>query len=128
MRGQTTIYHNYDWGLAMLLNPLPRQCALDGYIIDCYGPLHHGHIIHKSVARGNAEGRAILAACPPIIMAWQCQAHNVDRWANQREAIRIQLLQKIYEYGYEAVDQWFDEFLATFKVRPHEWELRVLLG
>jgi hypothetical protein len=112
----------------LLLNPDDRVCSLQGYKVPCFGALQHGHIIHKGQARGNKDGRAILAACPPIIMAWQCEAHNVGRWANQREAIRIQLLQKIYEYGYEAIDRWFDEFLATFKVRPHDLELRSILG
>jgi len=117
------------------MNLDPKHCSLEGYIIPCSGRLTGGHILHKSDAAGNAEGRAILVAQAKIfmetgkaeIMAWQCVAHNVNRYANSPEAKRIQLLQKIYVYGWAHMKEWFEMFLATYKVRPTELELERLL-
>lgn len=103
-------------------------CALEGYIIKCDGPMTGGHIIHKGEVQGNAKAREILAACPPEIMTVQCYDHNISRWANTREAKKILLLQKIYEFGWDHIAEWFDVFLATFKVHPVELELERLLS
>ena len=104
------------------------NCALEGFKIKCSGELTGGHIIHKSKATGNKEGRAILAACPPEIMTRQCYAHNVGRISNCREAMKIMLLQKIYEFGWFHMKEWFEIFLATFKEKPIELELERLLS
>ena len=109
-----------------LLNP--TGCSLIGYRIRCDGPPTGGHIINKSKTRGNKEGRAILAACPPEIMANQCYQHNINRWADEPEAVKIMLLQKIYEFGYLHMHDWFDVFLKTFKVRPIDLELERLIS
>ena len=111
-----------------LLNPV--GCTLIGYRIRCDGPPTGGHIINKSKTRGNKEGRAILAACPDEIMADQCYQHNISRWADTSEAVKIMLLQKIFKYGYQHMEEWFEEFLSTFKVRSyvHDLELRVLIS
>jgi len=109
----------------IMLNP--PGCALRGFKVKCDGPIQGGHIIHKDKARGNPEARAILAACPDEIMAPQCMAHNVGRIANSREAMRIQLLQKVYQYGWSHMKEWFEMFLSTYKVRPVELELERLL-
>lgn len=106
----------------------PDRCALEGFIIRCNdGELQGHHIINKSKTLGNKEGRAILAACPDEIMAQVCYAHNVDRLADSRAAAKILLLQKIYEHGWSHMKEWFDVFLATFKVHPTELELERLL-
>jgi len=119
-----------------LLNP--TGCALVGYGPKCYGRLTGGHIINKSKVGGNKEGRAILIAQAKLfietgvaeIMTLQCVAHNVDRWADESEAVKIMLLQKIYEFGYIHMEDWFEVFLSTFKVRSyvHYLELRVLIS
>jgi hypothetical protein len=116
----------YSRSTRLLLKP-DGGCALQGYAIRCDGPPQNGHIIHKGEVRGNDEARAILAACPKEIMSIQCSAHNVDRWANTHHAKRIQLLQKIYEFGWSHMEDWFENFLSIFKVRPHELTLQALL-
>ena len=111
-----------------LLNP--TGCALIGYAVRCDGPPTGGHIINKSKTIGNDDGRAILASCPDEIMADQCYQHNISRWADTSEAVKIMLLQKIFKYGYQHMEEWFEEFLSTFKVRSyvHDLELRVLIS
>jgi len=119
-----------------LLNP--TGCALVGYGPKCYGRLTGGHIINKSKVGGNKEGRAILIAQAKLfietgiaeIMTPQCVAHNVNRWADEPEAVKIMLLQKIYEFGFLHMEEWFETFLSTFKVRSyvHYLELRVLIS
>lgn len=117
-----------------LLNP--QGCALVGYGPKCYGRLTGGHLINKSKVGGNKEGRAILVAQAKLfvetgiaeIMTLQCVAHNVNRWADEPEAVKIMLLQKIYEFGYLRMAEWFDIFLATFDVHPIDLELARLLS
>jgi hypothetical protein len=110
-----------------VLNPV--GCALIGYGTRCDGPPTGGHIIHKGEVQGNDEARAILAACPPEIMAIQCYQHNVGRFANSPEAKRIQLIQKIYEFGYWHMEEWFEEFHKCFKKIPYpELELERLIS
>ena len=106
----------------------PERCALEGYAIPCSGHMTGGHILNKSKVRGNPEGRAILAACPDEIMTNQCYQHNVSRFADTPEAVKIMLLQKIYEFGYLHMHDWFEVFLATFKVHPVELELERLIS
>ena len=106
----------------------PEHCALEGYAIPCSGTPTGGHIINKSKVRGNKEARAILAACPPEIMTVQCYQHNVSRWADTPDAVKIMLLQKIYEFGYLHMNDWFGVFLATFKVHPVDLELERLIS
>lgn len=112
----------------VFLNPPDGDCWLKGYAIKCDGHMTGGHIINKSKTRGNAEGRAILASCPKEIMAPQCQAHNQSRWADTPTAVKIMLLQKIYQFGYLHMHEWFEQFLGTFKVRPTELELERLIS
>ena len=117
-----------------VLNPV--GCALIGYGCQCHGNLQGGHIIHKGEIQGNKEGRAILVAQAKLfietgtteIMTRQCEAHNIGRLANSPEAKRIQLLQKIYEYGYLHMEEWFEVFLATFKVHPTHLELERVIS
>ena len=109
------------------LNPV--GCALIGYSVRCDGPPTGGHIIHKGEVQGNDAARAILAACPDEIMANQCYQHNVGRYANSPEAKRIQLIQKIYEFGYWHMEEWFEEFHKCFKKIPRpELELERLIS
>ena len=111
-------------------------CALAGYGTACCGELTGGHIINKSKTRGNKAGRAILVKQAKIfketgkaeIMAVQCMEHNVNRWADEPAAVKIMLLQKIEEYGHDHMAEWFETFLATFKVRPIELELERLIA
>ena len=118
----------------MLLDP--KHCALEGYVIPCHGRLTGGHIINKSKTRGNKEGRAILVAQAKLfietgtaeIMTAQCVEHNINRWADEPDAVKIMLLQKIYEYGYMHMHNWFHVFLKTFKVHPTELELERLIS
>ncbi len=113
----------------------PKGCSLQGFGIRCDGPPTGGHIINKSKTQGNAEGRAILVEQARLfnlhgeaeIMSTQCSAHNVGRIADTPRAVQIQLLQKIYKYGYSHMASWFDEFLATFKEHRTELELERLL-
>ena len=117
-----------------ILNPV--GCALIGYGCQCVGNPQGGHIIHKGEIQGNKEGRAILVAQARLfietgtaeIMARQCMAHNIGRLANSPEAKRIQLLQKIYEFGYIHMEEWFEVFLGTFKVWPTDLELERLIS
>jgi len=109
-----------------LLNP--TGCALVGYGIGCYGSLTGGHIINRSKCGGNKEAIAILKTCPPEIMAIQCYQHNVSRFADTSEAVKIQLLQKIWEYDYIHMQEWFDIFLSSWDEHPIELELARLLS
>lgn len=90
------------------LVPPRGVCRLSGYKVRCAGSLQGHHIINKTMARGNEEVREILAACPPEIMADICEEHNRERWADQAEARKILLLQKIYEYGWSHMQAWVD--------------------
>lgn len=56
------------------------------------------------MARGNPTVRAYLVTTPPKLTSWVCAAHNVGRLADTRAARKILLLQKIDEYGYEAME------------------------
>ena len=122
--------------VAVVLKLNPDACALEGYRIACRGPLQGGHLFHRGEVRGNAEARKILVAQAAQfmetghaeLMAWQCAEHNVGRYANSREAKRIQLLQKVYEYGWQHMAEFMEMFLSTFKVRPVEWELERMLS
>lgn len=107
---------------------VPKGCALSGFKIRCVGDLQGHHIINKGNTRGNPEGRSILTACPPEIMALVCYAHNVGRLADTPTARKILLLQKIYQFDWFHMKEWFDVFLATFKRYPTELELERLLS
>ena len=117
-----------------VLNPV--GCALIGYGCQCYGNPTGGHIINKSKVAGNKGGRAILVEQAKVykatgiaeIMTHQCEAHNIDRWADEPAAVKIMLLQKIYEFGYLHMAEWFDVFLATFKVHRVDLELERLIS
>ncbi len=119
----------------IIINPQGMACALRGYRMRCEGPPTGGHIINKTKTKGNPEGRAILVAQAAQfaetrkaeIMTWQCASHNVERVADEPEAVRIMLIQKIYEYGWFHMKHWFDEFLGTYKVHPTNLELERLL-
>lgn len=106
----------------------PDQCALEDFKIECGGDLQGHHIINKSQTRGNAEGRAILSACPPEVMSDLCHAHHMGGYGEAPEARKIMLLQKIYEFGWLHMKAWFDTFLATFKDYRIELELERLLS
>lgn len=111
------------------MNLKPERCALEGFIIRCNdGELQGHHIINKTEVLGNSKGRAILAACPPIIMAQVCSAHNVGRLADSPAARKILLLQNIYKYGWDIMKEWFDLFLATFKQHRTDLELERILS
>jgi len=107
---------------------VPKGCALSGFKIRCVGDLQGHHIINKSKTRGNKEGRDILVACPLEIMAKVCYGHNVGRLSDTPAACKILLLQKIYEFGWFHMADWFKVFLATFKRYPTELELERLLS
>jgi len=109
-----------------LLNP--KGCALLGYAIRCDGSPTNGHILNRSKCGGNKKAIAILKTCPPEIMANQCYHHNVSRFADSPKAVKIMLLQKIYEYGYLHMSDWFDVFLACWDDHPIELELARLLS
>ena len=106
----------------------PDACSLKNYKISCRGYLTGGHIINKSKTRGNAEGRELLATCPPEIMADQCQAHNVGRVADEPEAVAIMLIQKVWEFDWYHMKEWFEFFLETFDERPSDLELEYLIS
>lgn len=108
----------------LLLKP-DGGCSLQGYAIRCDGPPQNGHIIHKGDVSGKA--RDYLATCPEEIMAWQCYSHNVGRFANTHEAKRIQLLQKIFQYGYWHMHEWFITFHEMFKLERPELRFHYLL-
>lgn len=111
---------------ALYLLPPTNVCALQGYIIRCQGPLTGQHILNKSKARGNKEIRAILASCPPEVMANVCQeGHNISRWADTKEAQKILLLQKIHEFGWAHMKTFFDDL--PWKIPHHDMTLEALL-
>jgi hypothetical protein len=110
----------------IFLVPPQWTCALSGYKVACSGPATRQHILNKSKARGNEEVRAILVACPEEIMAWVCAAHNVDRWADEKDAQRILLLQNVYRFGWRRMKDFFDGL--PWKVRHPELTLEGILG
>ena len=113
----------------------PDNCSLEGYKISCKGQPQGGHIIHKGEVQGCEEAREILVDQAKQwaihgtaeIMATQCMAHNVSRFANTPEARKIQLLQKIYQYGWSHMELWFSTFHATLKGDRPELELKRML-
>jgi hypothetical protein len=107
------------------LKPPDGHCALEGFRIQCYGRLERHHIINKTKARGNAEVRAILATCPPEVMAWVCEAHNVGRWADSHEAQRILILQKVFEFGYGHMRHFWNAL--PWKVSGQDTKLEAML-
>jgi hypothetical protein len=98
----------------LLLAPTPRQCALQGYMVPCSGPLQGQHIISKQMARGNEEVRNILRACPPELMAQVCEHHNVGKMADSHNGRRILLLQKCYEQGFNYMHDYIDSLPWKF--------------
>ena len=110
----------------MQLNP--ERCALENYAIPCSGHMTGGHILNRSKCGGNKKAIAILKTCPPEIMTVQCYQHNISRFADTSEAVKIMLLQKIYEHGFLHMSDWFGTFLSTFKVWPTDLELERLIS
>lgn len=108
------------------LVPPSGVCALRGFRTECSGPLTGQHILNKSKARGNEEVRALLVTCPAEIMATVCLSHNVDRWADTKDAQRILLLQKVWEFGYAHMSEFFRSL--PWKVPQHDLTLEALLG
>jgi hypothetical protein len=109
----------------LILLPRKGQCALQGFLVKCDGPLTGQHILNKSKARGNEEVRAILVACPDEVMAQVCYHHNTSRFADAPYARRILLLQKIYLYGWAHMKAFFDDL--PWKVRHPELTLEGML-
>ena len=101
----------------------PVGCALIGYAIRCDGPLQHGHLMNKSKARGNKAVRAYLGQ--EMNISPQCLAHNVGRFADTREAMKIQLLQKIFKHGWTEVKEYYDN--VPWKVHKVEFEIERML-
>jgi hypothetical protein len=119
-----SIQQGYNRGL-WLVPPL-GVCCLEGYKIECHGRLTGQHILNKSKARGNPAVRAILVACPDEIMAQVCEAHNISRVADERQAQRILLTQKIYRFGYPHMAAWFDAL--PWKVLSERFTLEGILA
>ena len=106
----------------------PPACALEGYPpkdpVQCYGGCQNGHLVNESKARGNKRGvKEYLKH--EINISPQCVAHNVDRWADQYEARKWQLLQKIWKYGFSAVKEYYDG--VPWKVPKPEFSLERML-
>ena len=104
-----------------ILNPV--GCALIGYGCQCYGDCQNGHLINESKARGNAEVKKYLKQ--DINISPQCAGHNVGRMADTHEARKIQLLQKIFRYGWSEVKEFYDN--VPWKVPKPEFELERML-
>jgi hypothetical protein len=92
----------------LILLPRKGQCALQGFLVKCDGPITGQHIISKQMARGNAEIRDWLRTCPAEIMADVCYSHNVSKYADAPLARRILLLQKVYLYGWAHMQATID--------------------
>ncbi len=105
------------------LSVCPERCALEGYAIPCTGNRQRGHIINESKARGNAKVKKYLKH--DMNISPQCLAHNVGRFADTREAMKIQLLQKIFKHGWTEVKEYFDN--VPWKVHKVEFELERIL-
>ena len=102
----------------------PKHCALEGYLIQCVGDCQRGHIINTSKARGNKLGvKEYLKH--EINISPQCVAHNVNRWADQYDARKIQLLQKIFKHGWSEVKEYYDG--VPWKVHKPEFEIERML-
>ena len=104
-----------------ILNPV--GCALIGYGCQCVGNPQNGHMMNKSKARGNAAVRKYLS--DPMNISPQCEAHNVGRWSDTREAMKIQLLQKIFKHGWTKVKDYYDG--VPWKVHQVEFEIERML-
>ena len=106
-----------------MINLNPGDCALEGYGIPCLGELQHGHLMNKSKARGNKAARDYLGQ--EMNISPQCLAHNVGRFADTREAMKIQLLQKIFKHGWTEVKEYYDG--VPWKVHKVEFEFERML-
>ena len=96
----------------------PEHCSLEGYLIPCHGRLQRGHLMNKSKARGNKAVREYLSH--DMNLSPQCLAHNVGRFADTREAMKIQLLQKIFKHGWSDVKEYYDG--VPWKIHKVEFE------
>lgn len=103
-------------------------CALAGYRIECRGRLHLHHVLNFSKARGNERLRRMLAGNPPELTAMVCEAHNVGRWADTREAMARLLLQNFDRYGEARVRRVYERALGLLKQIPPEWKLEAILA
>ena len=101
----------------------PEHCALEGYAVACIGGCQNGHLMNKSKARGNKAARDYLGQ--EMNLSPQCLAHNVGRFADTREAMKIQLLQKIFKHGWTEVKEYYDN--VPWKVHKVEFELKRML-
>ena len=108
---------------------LPRgvTCGLGGYQIACRGPLHLHHILNFSKARGNDRLRKMLAKNPPELTAMVCEAHNVGRWADTREARQRLLRRNCVRYGEARVRRVYEQALALLKQPPPEWRWEAVM-
>ncbi len=110
-------------GLAGVLALKPRDCSLSGFKIRCDGPIQRGHILNKSKAVGNPAAREYLAQDMNINP--QCAAHNVGKLSDNRDARRIQLLQKIFKHGWSEVRMFY--ISVPWKIAKPEFQLERML-
>ena len=101
----------------------PERCSLEDFKVACVGDCQNGHMMNKSKAMGNAAVRKYLS--DPMNISPQCVAHNVGRFADNREAMKIQLLQKIFKHGWSAVKEYYDG--VPWKVHKVEFEIESML-
>ena len=92
--------------MAILVPPdWTSECPLKGYEIPCGGSPQIGHIISRGKASGS---KAQSQLDDEINLAWMCRDHNVGRWADQYQALRILFKLQIRRHGREEVRDWLN--------------------
>ena len=85
--------------------PWTSECPLKGYEIECGGHPQVGHII----SRGKASKSVVQKQLDHVYnLAWMCADHNVGRWADQYQALRILFRLQIDRYGREEIKEWLN--------------------
>lgn len=95
------------------------ECSLYGFDFnDCGGRIHLHHLVNRGKLRGNVAARLYCESLPHIFLAEVCEWHNVMRWADTKQARKYLFLQKVAEYGEEAVVEAINNI--PWKVVPYE--------
>ena len=102
------------------------RCTLEGFRAPCYGRMQRGHIFNFTMARGNAEVRAILLDPPPELVSPLCEGHNIGRWSESKEGRRKLLLVNCERFGYDRVQKAVNGL--PWKTPKPEWTLEGLLA
>lgn len=102
-----------------------RRCGLAGYRVDCRGKLDRHHIVNKSKSTRNTDAQAYLDNA--MNLAWVCEVHNRQKWADSREARKTLLLHKVAEHGKKKVAEFYRGVPWKTKAAQREFRLEAML-